>query len=160
VSLAAHKWATAHRLSHTRKSVLMHLANYATHDESQAGVAIGSTVCWPSIHTLAIELGLSTSTVKRVLRELAAAGIIRREHRTRTWGTGGRTSDLIWLDTNRAPIDLPDNFRVERTKVTPERAEVLRQAGLKSAEARRARRVMGYGNRGMGLLTTGVVGYR
>ena len=51
--------------------------------------------CWPAIKTIARELCLSRSTVKRALDELCGAGLLTREPRQRD--NGGRTSNLYWL---------------------------------------------------------------
>ena len=48
--------------------------------------------CWPAISTIAKDLNLSRSTVKRALVELETAGFIEKENRYRD--NGGRTSNL------------------------------------------------------------------
>ena len=48
--------------------------------------------CWPSIPTIASELKLSQSTVRRALRDLRKAGLIDTEQRYRT--KGGKSSLL------------------------------------------------------------------
>ena len=48
--------------------------------------------CWPAIKTIAKELGLSSSTVKRALNELCQAGLLTKESRWREHG--GETSLL------------------------------------------------------------------
>ena len=52
-------------------------------------------LCFPSIKTIAKDLHISTSTVKRALNELDEAGFIQREHRWRD--NGGNTSDIYIL---------------------------------------------------------------
>ena len=47
--------------------------------------------CWPGIRTIAGDLNLSESTVKRAIRELEQHGYLRREARFRP--NGGRTSN-------------------------------------------------------------------
>ena len=53
--------------------------------------------CWPSIRTIAEDIGMSNSTVKRGLADLARQGFIQIEKRYRA--NGGKTSNLyriIW----------------------------------------------------------------
>ena len=49
-------------------------------------------VCWPAIPTIAAELKLSQSTVRRALRDLRKAGLLETEQRYRT--KGGKSSLL------------------------------------------------------------------
>ena len=51
--------------------------------------------CWPGIRTIAAELGLSRSTVKRALDDLYGAGLLTREPRWRE--NGSLSSDLYRL---------------------------------------------------------------
>ena len=51
--------------------------------------------CWPGIKTIAAELGLSRSTVKRALDDLCRAGLIIKEDRWRE--NGSLTSNLYRL---------------------------------------------------------------
>lgn len=48
--------------------------------------------CWPSIPTIAAELKLSQSTVRRALRDLRKADLLQTEQRYRT--KGGKSSLL------------------------------------------------------------------
>ncbi len=48
--------------------------------------------CWPAIPTIAAELKLSQSTVRRALRDLRKAGLLETEQRYRT--KGGKSSLL------------------------------------------------------------------
>lgn len=48
--------------------------------------------CWPAIPTIAKELKLSESTVRRALKDLKKAGLITTEQRYRT--KGGKSSLL------------------------------------------------------------------
>ena len=50
--------------------------------------------CWPAIATIAYELKLSRSTIKRAIIDLKRAGVIDTEQRYRT--KGGRSS-LMFL---------------------------------------------------------------
>ena len=51
--------------------------------------------CWPAIKTIARELCLSRSTVKRALDDLCQAGLVTKETRWRE--NGGLTSNLYRL---------------------------------------------------------------
>ena len=51
--------------------------------------------CWPAIKTIARELNLSPSTVKRALNDLCQAGLLTKETRWRE--NGGLTSNLYRL---------------------------------------------------------------
>jgi len=51
--------------------------------------------CWPSINTIARDLGLSRSTVKRALNELVASGYLKKELRYRE--NGSKTSNLFTI---------------------------------------------------------------
>jgi len=51
--------------------------------------------CFPSITTVASELKLSKSTVKRALADLEKSGFIRRERRYRK--TGGNSSNMYFI---------------------------------------------------------------
>lgn len=69
-------------LSHRAKVVLLYLKDHADSEGK----------CWPGIRTIAAELGLSRSTVKRALGELYRAGLVVREERWR--GNGSLSSNL------------------------------------------------------------------
>lgn len=60
-------------LSHRAKAVLFYLKDHADSERR----------CWPGIRTIAGDLGLSRSTVKRALGELVEAGVITKERRWR-----------------------------------------------------------------------------
>lgn len=72
-------------LSHRAKAVLLYLKDHAD----------GEGKCWPGIRTIAKELGLSRSTVKRGLGELYRAGLVVRASRRRE--NGGCSSNLYRL---------------------------------------------------------------
>ena len=72
-------------LSHRARAVYMYLTDRADRDGK----------CWPAIKTIAKELNLSSSTVKRALDELCQAGLLIKESRWRE--NGGRTSNLYRL---------------------------------------------------------------
>lgn len=72
-------------LSHRARSVYIYLMDRADRDGK----------CWPAIKTMARELGLSSSTVKRALDDLCKTGLLMKETRWRE--NGGRTSNLYRL---------------------------------------------------------------
>lgn len=72
-------------LPHRAISVYMYLRDRANKDGT----------CFPSIPTIAAELNISKSTVKRALSDLEKAGYIRRERRYRQ--TGGNSSNLYYV---------------------------------------------------------------
>ena len=69
-------------LSHRAVSVYIYLVDRANKDGE----------CWPSIPTIAAELKLSQSTVRRALQDLRKAGLLETEQRYRT--RGGKSSLL------------------------------------------------------------------
>lgn len=87
MSIAAMKWAKRQRVRTTCRIVLNALADRADKEDK----------CWPSQSLLAAETGLAVRTVRLVLAELEAGGVIVRQHRGN--GYGGRASDLITLIT-------------------------------------------------------------
>lgn len=69
-------------LNHRARTVYMYLKDHA---DSQGQ-------CWPGIKTIASDLGLSRSTVKRALDDLCREGLISKE---RSWRENGSyTSNL------------------------------------------------------------------
>ena len=72
-------------LSHRARAVYMYLKDRAGRKGQ----------CWPGIKTIAAELGLSRSTVKRALDDLCRAGLIIKEDRWRE--NGSLTSNLYRL---------------------------------------------------------------
>lgn len=86
MSVVATKWAKRQKVRTTCRVVLTALADYA----DKAGR------CWPSQATLASDTGLAIRTVRLVLAELTAAGVISRTHRGN--GSGGRASDVVVLN--------------------------------------------------------------
>lgn len=73
------------RLPHRCKTVYIYLK-----DRSAA-----SGSCWPGVKTIALDLGLSRSTVRRALKELEQTGWIRRQSRYRE--NGSHTSNLYTI---------------------------------------------------------------
>ncbi len=72
-------------LSHRARAVYMYLKDHADRQGK----------CWPGIQTIAAELGLSRSTVKRALVDLCRAELIYKEPRWRE--NGSFTSNLYRL---------------------------------------------------------------
>ena len=72
-------------LGHRARAVYMYLKDQADKNGQ----------CWPGIKTIAAELGLSRSTVKRALDDLCRAGFLVKESRWRE--NGGCTSNLYRL---------------------------------------------------------------
>ena len=69
-------------LSHRAVSVYIYLVDRANKDGE----------CWPAIPTIAAELKLSQSTIRRALRDLRKADLLQTEQRYRT--KGGKSSLL------------------------------------------------------------------
>lgn len=94
MSVQAITWALGVEcVSATEKAVLLVLANYA----DEAGR------CWPSQKTVAKQACTSERTVRRMIRDLEARGILAREQRRRS--DGSRSTDVIAL----ALFQQPDN---------------------------------------------------
>lgn len=72
-------------LEHRARSVYMYLKDRADSDGR----------CWPAIKTIAADLGLSRSTVKRALDDLIRVGLLEKEPRWRE--NGSYTSNLYRL---------------------------------------------------------------
>ena len=70
-------------LDHRAKTVYMYLKDHADSEGK----------CWPGIRTIAAELGISRSTVKRALNDLCKAEIISKEHR---WRKNGSLSSNLY----------------------------------------------------------------
>ena len=73
------------QLPHRAVSVYIYLSDRANKDGE----------CWPAIPTIATELKLSQSTVRRALRDLRKAGLLQTEQRYRS--KGGKSSLLYKL---------------------------------------------------------------
>lgn len=69
-------------LPHRAKTVYMYLKS----------MSASKGECWPGIKTIAANLGLSRSTVKRALADLERHGYLEKEHRYRD--NGSYTSNL------------------------------------------------------------------
>ncbi|KTE92481.1 transcriptional regulator [Desulfitobacterium hafniense] len=72
-------------LPHRARTVYMYLHDRADKDGK----------CYPAIGTIAKELKLSRSTVKRAISDLEKSGRLRKEHRWRE--NGGKSSNLYYL---------------------------------------------------------------
>ena len=74
-------------LPHRAVAVYIYLADRANKDGE----------CWPAVPTIAAELKLSESTVRRAIRDLRKEGLLETEQRYRT--KGGKSSLLFKLVT-------------------------------------------------------------
>lgn len=72
-------------LPHRARTVYMYLRDRADQDGK----------CYPAIGTIAKELKLSRSTVKRAISDLEKSGYLRREQRWRE--NGGKSSNMFYL---------------------------------------------------------------
>ena len=77
--------AAPDELPHRARSVYMYL-------KDRSGI---KPDCWPAVNTIAAELRLSRSTVKRALNDLVKAGLIEKEARYRE--NGSRSSNRLIL---------------------------------------------------------------
>ena len=78
-------------LSHRALSVYMYLR-----DRSDA-----ESKCWPSLNTIAADLRLSRSTVKRAIADLEKAGYLQKDYRYRE--NGSHTSNLYTISEKARP---------------------------------------------------------
>lgn len=78
-------------MPHRAKTVYMYLL-----DRSDA-----EGKCWPGIQTIAADLALSRSTVKRALTDLERLGYLKRQERHRA--NGGWTSNLYTIIRSPRP---------------------------------------------------------
>jgi DNA-binding MarR family transcriptional regulator len=72
-------------LSHRAKVVYMYLRDHADAEGK----------CWPGIKTIATDLNLSRSTVKRAINDLEKHGYLEKKHRFRE--NGSYTSNLYTI---------------------------------------------------------------
>ena len=72
-------------LPHRARAVYMYLRDRADRDGK----------CYPAIGTIAKELKMSRSTVKRAIADLEKSGYLRREQRWRE--NGGKSSNMFYL---------------------------------------------------------------
>ncbi|MBU5310448.1 helix-turn-helix domain-containing protein [Tissierella carlieri] len=75
----------ASELPHRARVVYMYLADRADKDGK----------CYPAIGTIARELRLSRSTIKRAISDLERSGYLRKEQRWRE--NGGKSSNMFYL---------------------------------------------------------------
>ena len=78
-------------LPHRARSVYIYLSDRANKNGE----------CWPAIPTIASELKLSESTVRRALRDLRKAGLVTTEQRYRP--NGAKSSLCYRLQHNKPP---------------------------------------------------------
>ena len=72
-------------LPHRARAVYMYLKDRAGKGQD----------CWPAVNTIAANLQLSRSTVKRAIADLEKSGYLRREQRWRE--NGGKSSNMFYL---------------------------------------------------------------
>ena len=72
-------------LNHRAKAVYMYLKDHADKNGR----------CWPGIKTIAKDLELSSSTVRRALDDLDKAGLVSKTHR---WRENGNYSSNLYKD--------------------------------------------------------------
>lgn len=77
--------ASPDELPHRARTVYMYLRDRTGHGQD----------CWPAIKTIASDLQLSRSTVKRALNDLVKVGLIEKEARYRE--NGSNTSNRFIL---------------------------------------------------------------
>lgn len=77
--------ASPDELPHRARAVYIYLRDRAGKDSD----------CWPAVKTIAADLQLSRSTVKRALHDLVHAGLIEKEPRYRE--NGSNTSNRLIL---------------------------------------------------------------
>lgn len=77
--------ASSDEIPHRARAVYMYLKDRAGKGPD----------CWPAVNTIADDLQLSRSTVKRALHDLVEAGLIEKESRYRE--NGSRTSNRLIL---------------------------------------------------------------
>ncbi len=79
------------RLPHRAKAVYMYLKDRSDREGR----------CWPGVKTIAKDLRLSTSTVKRAVADLVDHGYLEKENRYRE--NGGQSSNLYTLKQAQPP---------------------------------------------------------
>lgn len=75
--------------------------------------------CFPAIPTMAEQLHISVSTVKRALKELTEAGYIQKEARFRDRNRGQSSNLYTLLFVDQAPIPDNDNTLVDEDYIEP-----------------------------------------
>ena len=106
----------AEDLSHRAKTVYMYLLSMSTSKGS----------CWPGIRTIAADLSLSRSTVKRAIADLEDAGYIEKTRRYRD--NGSCTSNLYVItapDTDRQGTAMPIIEKPDGTEMPPGKSQDL-----------------------------------
>ena len=77
--------ASSDELPHRARAVYMYLRDRAGRGQD----------CWPAINTIAADLSLSRSTVKRALNDLVRVGLLEKQPRYRE--NGSHTSNRLIL---------------------------------------------------------------
>ena len=72
-------------LNHRSRAVYMYLKDHAD----------SKGQCWPGVKTIAADLDLSCSTIRRALNDLCRAGVVSKTHRWRE--NGSYSSNLYQL---------------------------------------------------------------
>jgi hypothetical protein len=109
VSWRASAWVKLCRLGSVyRKAVLLVVADFASDKLGPDGGTVpeGHAVCWAGLAEVAAAAEVDERTVRRVLRDMEAATVVRRERRHDR--EGHRTTDAIWIHYGRMPLDLGD----------------------------------------------------
>jgi len=116
--------------SGTRKAVMLVVADYCTEDAAALRIDVpdGWAVCWAGLDVIAKDAEVNERTVRRVLDDMEAAGVVRRERRHDEHGW--RAHDLIWLEYGRRFADLTDRHPTGK----PDRTESPLGAGNDAAE--------------------------
>lgn len=94
------KQAYASSLKSRALSVLIYLIDRSNND----------LTCYPAIPTMAVQLHISISTVKRALKELVAAGYIEKAARYRERNRGQSSNLYTLLFVEQTPESKNDNF--------------------------------------------------
>ena len=103
------KQAYASNLKSRALSVLIYLIDRSNKD----------LTCFPAIPTMAKQLHISVSTVKRALKELADAGYIQREARFRERNRGQSSNLYILLFVEQMPMPDNDNTLAHEDYIEP-----------------------------------------
>jgi DNA-binding transcriptional regulator YhcF (GntR family) len=103
------KQAYASNLKSRALSVLIYLIDRSNKD----------LTCFPAIPTMAEQLHISVSTVKRALKELTEAGYIQKEARFRDRNRGQSSNLYTLLFVDQAPIPDNNNTLVHEDYIEP-----------------------------------------
>ena len=94
--------------------------------------------CYPSISTIAAQLHISISTVKRAMKELEQGGYLRRDTRWRE--NGGQSSNLYTLDMPTSPSGPePSTNSAETAPAQEQPRQTVQATAVESPETGNAR---------------------